>query len=321
MARDHARIQVAIWDDDDFIGLTAVQQQVYLALLSSSDLSYAGVCPLLPGRIAGRAADLTKAKVQAALRVLERTRFIVVDAETDEILVRSYVRHDGILKQPNMLAATIKAWALIHSEKIQQAILIELERGMQEGFPDGLTHGYTDALMKGFRKGLPEGFPATLWGKGSGEGFPPRVTPTPLPPSPFPLNPPLASLVGPPDDAPPDSPPAKPKRGTRIDPEFVPSEQSRATIIAEHPDLDLRREHTRFVDYWTAKAGQSATKLDWDATWRNWMRRAGDQLPRNGAATSRRQQETDDMFARSMARAQAIEEGRDNLVTMRGELE
>jgi len=34
-------------------------------------------------------------------------------------------------------------------------------------------------------------------------------------------------------------------------------------------------ESDKFRDYWTAKAGRNATKLDWAATWRNWMRNAG----------------------------------------------
>jgi phage terminase Nu1 subunit (DNA packaging protein) len=28
-----------------------------------------------------------------------------------------------------------------------------------------------------------------------------------------------------------------------------------------------------FVDYWIAQPGQKGVKTDWDATWRNWMRR------------------------------------------------
>ncbi len=28
----------------------------------------------------------------------------------------------------------------------------------------------------------------------------------------------------------------------------------------------------KFRDYWTAKAGRDATKVDWEATWRNWVR-------------------------------------------------
>jgi hypothetical protein len=28
-----------------------------------------------------------------------------------------------------------------------------------------------------------------------------------------------------------------------------------------------------FVDYWIAQPGQRGVKVDWEATWRNWMRR------------------------------------------------
>lgn len=41
-------------------------------------------------------------------------------------------------------------------------------------------------------------------------------------------------------------------------------------------DSEIRTEHAKFTDYWTAKSGKDATKTDWDATWRNWMRKAAD---------------------------------------------
>ncbi|MCB4349753.1 hypothetical protein LA345_38825 (plasmid) [Burkholderia vietnamiensis] len=34
-------------------------------------------------------------------------------------------------------------------------------------------------------------------------------------------------------------------------------------------------EAEKFRDYWTAKSGKDATKTDWPATWRNWVRNAG----------------------------------------------
>ena len=107
---------------------------------------------------------------------------------------------------------------------------------------------------------------------------------------------PLASLVAPDDD----EPAPKSKRGTRLDPSFVPSEASRVAVITDHPTLDLRREHAKFVDYWTAKSGQNATKVDWDATWRNWMRKAGEDLARHRPANR-------DQFAGAIARADAAE--------------
>jgi hypothetical protein len=37
---------------------------------------------------------------------------------------------------------------------------------------------------------------------------------------------------------------------------------------------NCRREHDKFVDHWRAASGATARKKDWDAAWRNWMRRA-----------------------------------------------
>lgn len=72
-----------------------------------------------------------------------------------------------------------------------------------------------------------------------------------------------------------DDPPPKSKRGTRIDPSFRPSRRCIDAIKAElHvDDAFLTAEHRKFIDYWQAKSS-NATKLDWTATWRNWMRTA-----------------------------------------------
>ncbi|NUS67719.1 MAG: hypothetical protein HOQ41_05155 [Ensifer adhaerens] len=43
-------------------------------------------------------------------------------------------------------------------------------------------------------------------------------------------------------------------------------------------------EFDKFRDYWRAKSGRDATKLDWAATWRNWMRNAGGRGLRGGQA-------------------------------------
>ncbi|MGX1096530.1 hypothetical protein [Amorphus sp. MBR-141] len=52
---------------------------------------------------------------------------------------------------------------------------------------------------------------------------------------------------------------------------------------------DIRREAAKFRDYWHAKTGQGATKADWQATWRNWIRTAiehGSVKPSRTAATA-----------------------------------
>lgn len=57
MARDHARIYTSIWDDPDFLALGESEQLTYLKLVSSPDVTWCGVLPLLPqrpGRLASR---------------------------------------------------------------------------------------------------------------------------------------------------------------------------------------------------------------------------------------------------------------------------
>lgn len=66
------------------------------------------------------------------------------------------------------------------------------------------------------------------------------------------------------------------KRGTRLDPNWIPDQDTIGAMKTECPGVDLRAEHLKFVDYWTAKTGKDATKLSWEATWRNWIRRAAE---------------------------------------------
>jgi hypothetical protein len=35
-------------------------------------------------------------------------------------------------------------------------------------------------------------------------------------------------------------------------------------------------EFQKFRDYWKSQPGQRGVKADWDATWRNWVRKAGE---------------------------------------------
>lgn len=132
MARNHARLLVAIWDDPDWIALTTSHQITYLALLSSRDLSWCGVAPLLPQRLATIADDMNERKVKGSLDHLEQQRFLVIDRSTAEVLVRSYIRHDDFLKQPNVVKAMIKDLAKIRSAAIHDAVISELQRKKKE---------------------------------------------------------------------------------------------------------------------------------------------------------------------------------------------
>jgi len=68
--------------------------------------------------------------------------------------------------------------------------------------------------------------------------------------------------------------PAAAKRGTRLPDGWQPSTELVNQMHQECPAVDLRSEHRVFADYWAAQPGQRGIKADWDATWRNWMRKA-----------------------------------------------
>jgi len=132
MARDHARVKTSIWDDPDFIGLRVSEQHLYLAVMSNKGLSRCGVITYIPSRFEHLAADMTAARFKAAVTGLRQARFFVLDERTQELLLRSYVRHDGVLDRLNMGKACGTAFEAVVSDDIKQATGQELARLMKE---------------------------------------------------------------------------------------------------------------------------------------------------------------------------------------------
>ena len=72
-------------------------------------------------------------------------------------------------------------------------------------------------------------------------------------------------------------------RGTRIPQPFL-VDQDMVVWAHEHaPDVDGKRSTERFENYWLAKTGKDATKLDWLRTWRNWLLKDQEEAERRGA--------------------------------------
>jgi len=128
MARDHARIRLDIWADEDWRDLPSIAQWLYLHLLSSPSLSFCGVTDWRPARIAALAAELKGDDVEYAANWLEEGQFIIVDRGTEEVLIRSWVKHDGLVSSPNMTKAMAKAHATIGSGILRAVVVDQLER-------------------------------------------------------------------------------------------------------------------------------------------------------------------------------------------------
>lgn len=73
------------------------------------------------------------------------------------------------------------------------------------------------------------------------------------------------------------------KRGTRLPDEwFLPQEWGDWALSQEWPESVIKAESEKFKDYWHSVSGQKGVKLDWFATWRNWMRNANPPKVLNG---------------------------------------
>jgi hypothetical protein len=105
-------------------------------------------------------------------------------------------------------------------------------------------------------------------------------------PNPDPTRPdhlPSEGLFGLPTPSDPEGGKPKPKtrtaaeRGTRIPHDFGISNELREWAAEEIPGFDIDREFLKFRDYWRAQPGQKGVRKEWNAVFRNWMRRAHDE--------------------------------------------
>lgn len=147
MARTFAQVQVAIWADTEFRQLPRDSQWLYFHLMTSPALTLAGVTDWRPKRIAPKAADTTSNDVEEGAGPLIEGRYIIVDEETEEVLIRSFIRNDGILKQPKMGVAVFKAYGEIASESLRQAVVQEVRR-LHSEVPDMPGMAALQSLIK-----------------------------------------------------------------------------------------------------------------------------------------------------------------------------
>lgn len=179
MARDHARIQTAIWRDPAFKSLGTDAKLLYIALFSSPKLTWCGAMDYSVKQLADISAEWTTARVRKIVAELVRARFVILDEDTDEIAVRSYIRHDKVMTQPNIAKAMGKALNTIVSPVVRDALVSELSRLYAEDPKANGWRLYAEEFPADFAKirGNPSPNP-------SGNPSPdPAPDPSPMPPA------------------------------------------------------------------------------------------------------------------------------------------
>lgn len=137
MAREFSKTNLAIWQDDEWRRLPFPAQHVYKMFWEHPSLSYCGVADWRPAKMLGWGAGWNRAAFDALTDCLRARHFLVVDEETEEVLVRSWIRFDGIIKQPRMAVSLAKAFAEVGSQAIRGVIVDELVK-LRDRQPDAL---------------------------------------------------------------------------------------------------------------------------------------------------------------------------------------
>lgn len=194
MARDHARIRLDIWNDDDWRDLTSSGQWLYMFLLTQPSLTFAGVADWRPAKIAAHTRELVATDVESFATELEEGRFILVDRRSEEVLIRSFVKHDGLMKSPNMATALVKDHGRIGSS-ILRAVIVDQLHTLRDAKPDlkGWSKPDVGTLLRKRSMTFQEGFDAVPGnpsanpsrnpsGKGSGNPSATPFLPNSLPP-------------------------------------------------------------------------------------------------------------------------------------------
>lgn len=122
MPRHHAPLLTSIWDDPDFVALPAGAQRLYMQILSQKRLSLCGVLPFSARNLARGCVELGVEVIEADLAVLTDRGYVWVDLTTDELWVRTILKHD-----PPRGSRTIKGmwndWLEIDSEQIRRRVI------------------------------------------------------------------------------------------------------------------------------------------------------------------------------------------------------
>lgn len=158
MARDHARLKTAIWFDEDWRHLSPEAQRVYMLALSQADMTYAGVVPWRPRRWAELAKKTTAAGIKRAVAELEAAGYVVTDEQSEELLVRTFIRHDRVLGVPNVTRSMVRAYRSIVSHHLRDCVLAELARDYlaTTGDPENRDKGWSVLLSSAADGGMRE---------------------------------------------------------------------------------------------------------------------------------------------------------------------
>lgn len=271
MARDRGVFNLTIWGDADFRALPMPAQHLYMRLWTHPQLSHCGIVDYRPPKLARFADGFSIEVVETSVECLEARHFVVVDRDSDELLIRSWMRFDGLLRQPRLAVSMTKAYADATSPELRGVVVHELGK-IREQEPD--LAAWSDRRVQDVlaqpalsAKDLPT--PDDPFGDGFGDGFglwfrdrfgqrldetQGRVSTGPTP-SPSPTPSPTTTTTA-----------SRTRRSTSLPDDWQPNDN--ATAFAAEHHLDLDHEAEQFRNHHGSKGSQF---VDWHKAFRTWL--------------------------------------------------
>jgi hypothetical protein len=260
--RSHGRIESSIWQDGDFRALSTDAQWLYMALLSQTDLSLAGVVHLSRVRWAKLADDMTPERLDDALKALDAGRFLVVDLDDEEVLIRSFARRETQWANPKRRGGYKAALDMVNSAFIRDALTDELRRigraldGSEIG--EAIETGLPIEDQSRFNPDPIAGLAIQVQSESNPDSDVSRL-------------PSVVDVATASKRVPATKRKRATERGTKAPDVFPPTDSMRAWIADRGiPTRQAKAETEAFLDWHRSKG---STFIDWQAAWRNWMRR------------------------------------------------
>lgn len=131
-AREYAKNLFSQWSDDDFCNQPVFDKLFFQVINGQRTVNTAGVFPInfTRWRKAMRDGDTepTDDDLRVALARMEQRRYIYIDEDKGEGIIRSRIRRDELDKQPTVLLSALRIMAAFDSPKFAHVILGELGR-------------------------------------------------------------------------------------------------------------------------------------------------------------------------------------------------
>lgn len=173
--RSFAYITTAIWRDPEFLELSPGAQRLYFVALTRPNISACGVLQVSARRLAQLSAHTTEDDIVAAIDELAAARFFVVDYGVEEVLVRTFVKHDGGVNNAPRRKAIISAAKVVESPIIRDAIEIEFRAlglpvdGLDDDSSEGASDAPSEVPMQGSCEAPSEGSRVVVTGSTTGK--------------------------------------------------------------------------------------------------------------------------------------------------------